>query len=68
MARGESVGDALRSATLRAIRDDARIPDWAGFAVFGDATMRPPLQQPGLSRLQWLRDLVQPMRDTTPPF
>jgi CHAT domain-containing protein/tetratricopeptide (TPR) repeat protein len=65
MANGESVGDALRSAKLSAIRDDARISDWAGFAVFGDATLRPPLRQPGLTRLQWLRDLVQPMRDTS---
>jgi CHAT domain-containing protein/tetratricopeptide (TPR) repeat protein len=65
MAGGDNVGDALRHAKLAAIRDGARISDWAAFTVIGDASMRPVLRVPRLSPLQWLRDLVQPMRDTT---
>lgn len=65
MASGETAGDALRQAKLAAIRDGARISDWAAFTIIGDATMRPPLRPRRLSPIDWLRDLVQPMRDTT---
>jgi CHAT domain-containing protein len=65
MASGKSVGDALRETKLSAIRDGARISDWAAFTVIGDASMRPPLRLRRLSPLEWLHDLVQPTRDTS---
>jgi CHAT domain-containing protein len=65
MASGQSVGDALRQTKLAAIRDGARISDWAAFTVIGDASMRPPLRPRRLSPLDWLHDLVQPTRDTS---
>ena len=65
MASGESVGDALRQTKLAAIRDGARISDWAAFTVIGDASMHPPLKPRKLTPLNWLHDLVQPTRDTS---
>ena len=65
MAAGQSVGDALRQTKLAAIRDRARISDWAAFTVIGDASMHPPLRPRRLSPLDWLHDLVQPTRDTS---
>jgi len=65
MASGKSVGDALRETKLSAIRDGARISDWAAFTVIGDASMRAPLRLRRLSPLEWLHDLVQPTRDTS---
>jgi CHAT domain-containing protein len=65
MAAGENVGDALRRTKLAAIRDGARISDWAAFTVIGDASMRPPFRQRRLSPLDWLHDLIQPTRDTS---
>jgi hypothetical protein len=65
MASGESVGDALRRTKLAAIRDGARISDWAAFTVIGDASMRPSFRQRRLSPMNWLHDLIQPTRDTS---
>jgi CHAT domain-containing protein len=65
MASGESVGDALRQTKLAAIRDGARISDWAAFTVIGDASMRPSFRQRRLSPMNWLHDLIQPTRDTS---
>ena len=56
------VGDALRQAKLAAIRDGARISDWAAFTVIGDASMRPSFRQRRLSTDDWLHDLIQPTR------
>ena len=64
MAAGESVGDALRRTKLAAIRDGARISDWAAFTVIGDASMHPPFRARRLSPMNWLHDLIQPTRDT----
>jgi len=55
----------LRQTKLAAIRDGARISDWAAFTVIGDASMHPPLQPRRLSPLQWLHDLAQPTRSAT---
>jgi CHAT domain-containing protein/tetratricopeptide (TPR) repeat protein len=65
MAAGQSVGDALRQTKLAAIRDGARISDWAAFTVIGDASMRPPLRRANLPPLAWLHDAVQTTRDTS---
>jgi CHAT domain-containing protein len=65
MAAGQSVGDALRQTKLAAIRDGARISDWAAFTVIGDASMHPPLRPRRLSPMNWLHDLIQPTRDTS---
>jgi CHAT domain-containing protein len=65
MADGANVGDALRQAKLAAIRDGARISDWAAFTVIGDASMHPPLRPRRLSPLSWLHELAQPTRDTS---
>jgi CHAT domain-containing protein len=65
MAAGESVGDALRRTKLAAIRDGARISDWAAFTVIGDASMHPPFRARRLSPMNWLHDLIQPTRDTS---
>ncbi len=65
MAAGLSVGDALRQTKLAAIREGARISDWAAFTVIGDASMRPPLRPANLAPLPWLRDAAQPTRDTS---
>ena len=65
MAGGATVGDALRETKLAAIRDHARIADWAAFTVIGDASARPSLRRRNLSPLNWLRELTQPMRDTS---
>ena len=65
MASGRTVGDALRQTKLAAIRDGARISDWAAFTVIGDASMHPPLRPRRLSPLSWLRDIAQPTRDTS---
>jgi CHAT domain-containing protein len=65
MAAGRSVGDALRQTKLAAIRDGARISDWAAFTVIGDASMMPPLRRPNLPPLAWLRDAAQTTRDTS---
>lgn len=65
MAAGQSVGGALREAKLAAIRDGARISDWAAFAVIGDASMHPALRRANLPPLAWLRDAVQTTRDTS---
>jgi CHAT domain-containing protein/tetratricopeptide (TPR) repeat protein len=65
MAAGRSVGDALRETKLAAIRDGARISDWAAFTVIGDASMRPPLRSANLPPLAWLRDAIQTTRDTS---
>lgn len=65
MASGLTVGDALRRTKISAIRDGARISDWAAFTVIGDASMHPPLRPRRLSPLHWLRDLTQPTRDTS---
>jgi CHAT domain-containing protein/tetratricopeptide (TPR) repeat protein len=65
MAAGRSVGDALRQTKLAAIRDGARISDWAAFTVIGDASMTPPLRRANLPPLAWLRDAAQTTRDTS---
>jgi CHAT domain-containing protein len=65
MASGRTVGDALRQTKLAAIRDGARISDWAAFTVIGDASMKPPLRPRRLSPMNWLHDLIQPTRDTS---
>jgi CHAT domain-containing protein/tetratricopeptide (TPR) repeat protein len=65
MAAGRSVGDALRQTKLAAIRDGARISDWAAFTVIGDASMTPRLRRPNLPPLAWLRDAAQTTRDTS---
>jgi CHAT domain-containing protein/tetratricopeptide (TPR) repeat protein len=65
MASGQTVGEALRQTKLAAIRDGARISDWAAFTVIGDASMHPPLRPRRLSPLHWLHDVVQPARDTS---
>jgi CHAT domain-containing protein/tetratricopeptide (TPR) repeat protein len=65
MARGQSVGDALRETKLAAIRGGARISDWAAFTVIGDAAMKPSLRARRVTPMQWLRDLAQPLRDTS---
>jgi len=66
MSAGASVGDALRATKLAAIRQGARIADWAAFTVIGDASMRPPLRQRRLPALDWVHDASQPTRDTVP--
>jgi CHAT domain-containing protein/tetratricopeptide (TPR) repeat protein len=65
MARGQSVGDALRETKLAAIRDHAAIADWGAFTVIGDASLHPPLRPRRLSPLDWLHDMIQPARDTS---
>lgn len=65
MAAGLSVGDALRQTKLVAIRDGARISDWAAFTVIGDAAMHPTLHPANLPPLPWLRDGGQTTRDTS---
>jgi len=65
MASGTSVGDALRETKLAAIRDHARIADWAAFTVIGDASMHPALRQRRMSALSWLQQVTQPARDTS---
>jgi hypothetical protein len=65
MAAGASAGEALRSTKLAAIRDGARVSDWAAFTIIGDASMRPALRPRRLTPISWLRDGAQPMRDTT---
>jgi CHAT domain-containing protein/tetratricopeptide (TPR) repeat protein len=65
MAAGRTVGDALRQTKLAAIRDGARISDWAAFTVIGDASMVPPLRRANLPPLAWLRDAAQTTRDTS---
>lgn len=65
MARGASVGDALRQTKLAAIHDGARIADWGAFTVIGDASMHPRLRPRRLSPFEWLHDLIQPARDTS---
>jgi hypothetical protein len=46
LARGEPVGDALRSAKLSAIRRGASPGEWAAFGVVGDPLVRVPLRPP----------------------
>ncbi len=53
LARGRSVGDALRAAKLDALRRGAPASEWAAFAVIGDPFVRVPLHQPPARRL-WL--------------
>lgn len=66
MARGMTVGDALRRAKLDAIRDGVRIDQWSAFTLVGDAGARPQLRARTFSPVEWLRDLTQPVRgDTT---
>jgi CHAT domain-containing protein/tetratricopeptide (TPR) repeat protein len=65
MAAGASAGAALRSTKLAAIRDGARISDWAAFTIIGDGSMRPALRPRRLTPIDWLRGGTQPMRDTT---
>lgn len=65
MATGVAVATALRRAKLDAVRDGARISDWAAFALVGDGSWRAPLVAPNIPFLPWRRDTTQPMRDTT---
>ena len=65
MASGQSVGDALRLTKLAAIRDGARISDWAAFTVIGDASMHPPLRPRRLSALKWLYHFQEPTRNAS---
>ena len=46
MARGRSVGDALRAAKLEAIRRGAPPRDWAAFTAVGDPLATIPLHEP----------------------
>jgi CHAT domain-containing protein len=62
MARGLRAGDALRAAKLDALRDGVRPSTWAAFTIVGDARVRPALRDPSIDPVEWLRDLVQPMR------
>ena len=65
MASGKPVGDALRETKLAAIREGARISDWAAFTVIGDASMTPKLRPRRMTPMQWLREIAQPLRDTS---
>jgi CHAT domain-containing protein/tetratricopeptide (TPR) repeat protein len=65
MAAGAAVDDALRQAKLAAIRDGASIADWGAFSVIGDGRFRPPLRPVPTRPMDWLRNVVQPSRDTT---
>ena len=57
LARGLSVGDALREAKLDAIRRGAPPGEWAAFTVVGDATVSVPLRTPASPRT-WLLALA----------
>ena len=46
MARGLSVGDALRAAKLEAMRRGAPPRDWAAFTAVGDPLATLPLHEP----------------------
>jgi CHAT domain-containing protein/tetratricopeptide (TPR) repeat protein len=65
MAAGASVDDALRQAKLAAIRDGASIADWGAFSVIGDGRIRPPLRPARARPMDWLRNVMQPLRDTS---
>jgi CHAT domain-containing protein/tetratricopeptide (TPR) repeat protein len=47
IARGMTVGDALRQAKLDAIRDKVRIDQWSAFTLVGDAGAKPQLRARG---------------------
>lgn len=51
LSRGETVGAALRSAKLTALRRGAPARDWASFSVYGDSFTLVPLSKP--RRLPW---------------
>ena len=65
MGAGAAVDDALRQAKLAAIRDGASIADWGAFSVIGDGRIRPPLRPARSRPMDWLRNVLQPTRDTS---
>ena len=54
LARGLSVGDALRAAKLDAIRRGTPPREWAAFGVVGDPLVTVPLQTPSPRPKWWL--------------
>jgi CHAT domain len=54
MARGESVGQALRETKLQMIHNGLPAGEWAGFTLIGDPTIRIPLRPPRMNTLYWL--------------
>lgn len=54
LARGLTIGAALRDAELRAMRDGAAPREWAAFRLVGDPSLRVPLHEPrGLFGWPW---------------
>lgn len=54
LARGQSVGSALRTAKLEAIDRGVPVSQWAAFTVIGDANTRVPLSEPHGSPIIWV--------------
>lgn len=54
MARGMTVGEAVRAARLKQIKEGLGPAAWGAYELVGDARLRLPLQRPGASLIWWL--------------